>query len=218
MTFMTLCANLGRPLAEHPECGSALNRATSSEALDLMRRLLALATPDCLDWNSIDLHEAMSARDDLVFCPAVYCYATYAEADRVTPLRFHDLPGPRGIAGSTVGGTGLGISAHCQSPEAALAYARFVAMRSTQSEFARHHGQPARVECWDDPSVDALFAGAFRNTRRTMDAGWVRPRHRGYLGFQAAASEWIEVHLRGEMSENALFDALRRRYDQTAAA
>ena len=47
------------------------------------------------------------ARDDLVSCPAVCCYATYAERDQRKPLRFHDLPGPRGHGGSTIGGTGL---------------------------------------------------------------------------------------------------------------
>lgn len=217
MTVFTLCANLGSPFADRPSDAEPVDRATFAEALDLVRRLLALAPAACLDWNSIALHEAMAERDDLVFCPAVYCYATYAEADRARPLRFHDLPGPTGPRGSTLGGTGLGISAGCPHPEAALAYARYLAQEATQRAFARHHGQPAHAGCWEDAEIDARFGGTFAATRRTIEAAWVRPRFHGYLAFQAEGGELIEAHLRGATSEAALFDALCRAWRSSAA-
>ncbi|CAN5497069.1 extracellular solute-binding protein [soil metagenome] len=209
MTFFTLCANLGHPCSTERSL-PLVHTDTAREALSLMRELLSYCAPQSLDWNSIALHDVMVSRDDLVFCPAVYCYATYAEADQRRRLRFHDFPGPRGAAGSTIGGTGLGISAHCRHPEAALAYGRFVVEAGTQFAFAHNHGQPARAEVWDDIGINARFGGCYRDTRRTIDACWIRPRYKGYLDFQAKAGPLIEEHLRGGMSEGGLLDEIGR--------
>ena len=160
----------------------------------------------------------MAARDDLAFCPAVYCYATYAESDHAHPLRFHDFPGPNGVRGSTIGGTGLGISAHCGQPEAALDYVRFCAKPRTQRLFAQNHGQPARREVWEDPKIDASFGGCYAATLRTMEQCWTRPRFKGYLGFQAKGGDLIEQHLRGAMSEMELLDALQRAFEAAGQA
>lgn len=208
MTFFSLCANLGRPCATSPE-RPFVDDATAHEALGSMRALLDLGPPEVLDWNSIELHDAMVARDDLVFCPAVYCYATYAEADQRRPLRFHDFPGPRGPGGSTIGGTGLGISAHGARPDAALLYAQFAASAAAQRAFALHHGQPARQEAWSDPVIDARFGGCYGATLHTMEQCWIRPRFAGYLGFQAQAGDLIERHLRGDIAAEPLLDRLR---------
>ncbi len=209
MTFFTLMANLGAPCATKRN-EKFLDRHAAREALAHLRDLLSLCPPDVLDWNSIRLHDEMVARDDLVYCPAVYCYATYAEADQRRPLRFHDLPGPNGASGSTIGGTGLGISASSQHPEAALAYVRFAAEASTQRAFAAHHGQPARRDMWQDAEINARFGGCYRDTLKTIDGSWIRPRYNGYLAFQERAGELVEAHLRGLISEDALLDELLR--------
>ena len=211
MTFFTLCANLGKPCAT--QAGEDLaDRATAQAALGAMRELLEFCPPESLDWNSIELHDVMAARDDLVFCPAVYCYATYAEADHAHPLRFHDFPGPNGPRGSTIGGTGLGISAHCIHPEAALAYARFVAQATTQSAFAEHHGQPARRDTWTDAAINARFGDCYSDTLKTIEGCWIRPRFSGYLTFQAIGGKLIEQHLRRQLSETDLLDQLQRAF------
>lgn len=209
MTFFTLCANLGRPCATQPS-RPLVDRATAAVALDAMRRLLAYCPAEALDWNSIALHDAMAESGQLVYCPAVYCYATYAEADRARPLRFADLPGVVGASpgGSTIGGTGIGVSARVAEPEAALDYVRFLMERETQSLFARHHGQPARLDCWRDPDLDARFAGAFSATLATMEQAWIRPRYPGYLAFQAEGGRLVEAHLRGNITEGRLLDEL----------
>ena len=216
MTFFTLCANLGKPCATSPREPFA-DEVTARAALGHLGELLALCPIDAFDWNSIALHDVMVARDDLVFCPAVYCYATYAEADQRRPLRFHDFPGPRGLRSSTIGGTGLGISAYCANPEAALTYARFVATAATQYAFALHHGQPARLDCWKDAEINARFGNCYRDTLRTMERCWIRPRFAGYLGFQAKAGDLIEHHLRRELSERDLLDRLQKLFESSAA-
>ncbi len=212
MTFFTLCANLGSPCSTDPEQPLA-DRDTARQVLDHIRALLAYCPKEALDWNSIELHDVMVARDDLVTCPAVYCYATYAESDQRKPLRFHDLPGPNGPGGSTIGGTGLGLSAYRGNDEAAQAYARFAASPEVQRLFAEHHGQPARRETWTDPTIDARFGRCYAETLKTMEACWIRPRFPGYLGFQAKGGDLIEQHLRGQIDEATLLDLLQRTFE-----
>jgi multiple sugar transport system substrate-binding protein len=209
MTVFYLCANLGSPCATN-RSDNFLDRTAAGEALAAMRALLRYCPANVLDWSSIDLHEEMLRAEDLAYCPVVYCYATYAEADHEHPLRFHDLPGlgHASPAGSAIGGTGLGVSASCRFPEAALAYARFLLDSETQRTFAAHHGQPARIEAWDDPMIDRRFGGAFSATRRSIETAWIRPRYAGYLKVQALGGELVEAHLRGALDERALFDRL----------
>jgi multiple sugar transport system substrate-binding protein len=219
MTFLTLAASLGRPCGETP-AEPFVDRTTAREVLSLMRSLAKFCIPDVFGWNSIALHDAMTAAEDIAYCPAVYCYAAYAEADRLHPLRFADLPGaadpsPRG---STIGGTGLAISARCERPDAALAYASFAARADTQLTFALHHGQPARVEAWCDQAIDQRFGGTYSATRATMEAAWVRPRYRGYLEFQKHGGDLVEQHLRGNLAESALMDELQRAFSTSGEA
>lgn len=209
MTFFLLCANQGRPCATDPAL-PLVDRDVAAASLAAMRRLVAQCPPEALGWSSIALHDAMVARDDLVYCPAVYCYAAYAEADMRRPLRFADLPGldaptPRG---SAIGGAGVGVSARTAHPEAALAYVGFLMRADTQHAFADHHGQPAHVAAWDDPAIDGRFGGCFSATRATMEQCWIRPRYAGYLAFQKQGGDLVEAHLRGAIGETALLDRL----------
>jgi multiple sugar transport system substrate-binding protein len=210
MTFFTFCANLGHPCSQDREA-PLVDRQTGLAALAALRELLSFCPPEALDWNSIALHEAMVERDDLVYCPAVYCYATYAEADIRKPLRFSNLPGLRGpnCTGSTIGGTGIGLSISCAEPAAALAYIRYLGSPATQKAFAVNHGQPAHLDAWEDPAIDARFGGCFGATRATMEAAWIRPRYAGYLKFQAKGGDLVEQHLRGEFSADELLDRLQ---------
>ena len=210
MTFFTFCAALGRPCGE----GAAAPFAepdTAAESLAAIRRLLALCPAEALDWNSIALHEAMVMRDDLVYCPAVYCYLTYAEGDLRQPLRFADLPAmQRGGAplGSTIGGAGIALSAQSRVAEIAMNVLLFLTEAESQRLFTRHHGQPARVQAWDEPEADTRFGGAFSAVRKTMELSWIRPRWRGYVALQAEGGRILETHLRGEISEKDAIDLL----------
>jgi multiple sugar transport system substrate-binding protein len=219
MTFFTLMAGLGQPCATSPD-QPLCDAAAASEALSLMRALLAFCPPQAVDWNSIKLHEMMVAEDLFAYCPAVYCYATYAEADQRRPLRFADLPGATGPSpkGSTIGGTGLAISAHCSEPDAARAYARFAASVDAQLGFARHHGQPARIEAFGDAVIDQTFGGCFSATRASLEGSWIRPRYAGYLRFQEQGGQLIESHLRGDLGEAALLEKLRNAFAASGAS
>src|SRR5687768_8097665 len=172
-----------------------------------MEELLAYCPAETLDWDSIALHEMMTADDRLVFCPAVYFYATYAETDQARPLRFHALSGLRGSAGSTLGGTGLGIS-QLRGRGGGPRLCRLRAAPETQIAFADHHGQPARIEAWTSSAADARFGGAFSATCATMEATWIRPRYPGYPWFQSKAGDQVELYLRRELPRRDLLQNL----------
>lgn len=145
---------------------------------------------------------------EMTWCTARY--ATYAEPDMRRPLRFADIPGRQehGPRGSTLGGTGIGISSRCRIPDAALAYVRFLAELATQNAFAYHHGQPALKDAWEDDAINQRFSGCFRATRATIDRAWIRPRYRAYLKFQAAGGTLIERFLRERTRAESLLDQL----------
>src|SRR5262245_36356681 len=63
MTFFSLAANLGKPCATDP-AQPLIERDTARDVLQRMRALLALCPRESLDWNSIELHDVMVARDD----------------------------------------------------------------------------------------------------------------------------------------------------------
>lgn len=219
MTFFTYMANLGAPCASEPE-QEFCDQAAAREVLKALRALVKLVPQEAFAWSSIALHDQMVARDDLVYCPAVYLFATYAEADMRMPLRFHDLPGLASASpdGSIIGGTGLGISSACKEPEAALAYARYLMEAETQKRFAALHGQPARVEAWEDAGIDERFGGCFSSTRRTMDGCQFRPRYNGYIAFQEKGGKLVEHHLRGDIAEPKLMDGLRKLHETAGQA
>ena len=210
MSFLTLAANLGDPCA--PEKARPLvRRDTAATVLVMLRELAAACPPEALDWNSIALQDAMCARDDLAYCPFVYGFATYAEADRVPQLAYADIldAGGRGPVGSTTGGAGLGVSAKTLEADAAEAFAAFMAEGATQCGIiARCHGQPAHRDAWCNPEIDARFGGFFAATRRTIEASAIRPRYAGYMTLQAAAGPLIEGHLRGEIEEATVLAGL----------
>lgn len=218
MTFFTLMAELGIPCAQTP-AEPFCDRPTAREALALLRGLLKFCPPQVFDWNSIQLHEMLVRNDHLAYCPAVYCYATYAESDMPRPLRFDNLPGTFGPSprGSTIGGTGLAVSAESREPEVALAYAAYAASLATQRKFAQHHGQPARAEIWHDAQIDEIFGGCFSNTRTTLENSWIRPRYAGYLEFQKQGGILVEHHLRGEFGEVDLLAKLEGAFLNSAA-
>lgn len=207
-----LMANRGRPWSTDPDAPFAIDRDGLRAALGNVLDLLAFAPPEALAWNSIDLHEAMVARDDIAYAPCVYGYATYGEADMRRRLSFADFPGPSSPhpAGTAIGGTALGVSAFTREPEAALAFVRLMLSPEAQVEIIpAHHGQPALVAAWDDPAVDARFNGYFRDVRATVDQAWVRPRLRSYIRFQHDAGRVVERLARCEIGmEDAISDVL----------
>lgn len=213
LALAALAANLGSPLPTDGLADRPFDPAILRDALVLLRALWPLCHPDGLACNAIDLHEAMSARDDIVYAPIAYAYLTYAEADRARPLRFADFPGPHAphCAGSILGGTGLGITRGCRDVPMAERFVRLLADGQDQIDLvAAHHGQPGRREAWNDAASDARMGGAFSATRASMEAASMRPRFPGYIAFQHRCGDLVAAHLAGTLDQAALVRGLEQ--------
>jgi len=211
LTIGALMANMGRPWSDDPHKPVTFDRDVLRAAMMHVRQLLAYCPRETLAWNSIAVHEAMVQRDDLVYCPCVYGYATYGEADMHRPLSFANFAGLNAPfhAGSVLGGTALGISRHTRYPEQALAFVRFMLQAQVQDGIIpRHHGQPASVQAWDNPQHNTQFNGFFRAVRASMQTAWIRPRLPGYTVFQRDAGHTLARHFRAEISETQAVDSL----------
>ena len=57
--------------------------------------------------------------------------------------------------------------------------------------YTEMHGQPGNVRAWLSPAMNLLTQGFFRNTLRTIERSWVRPRVVGWPDFQFEVSQVI---------------------------
>jgi multiple sugar transport system substrate-binding protein len=221
MCYFSLAAHLGMP------CSTDATPLTTEKAADaVLPRLQALhdrIDPMCLEADPIAVYEEMARAGSRVACvPLIYGYANYAaDGFRQTRIAFADIPviDGRPPSGTTLGGTGLAVSAFSAHPQAAIDFAFHVASGPVQAGiYARSGGQPGHADAWDSEAVNAPVHGFYRLTRRTLDGAWVRPRHDGYMPFQDAASQLINDCLKNRRGSahlasglNALFEKSRKR-------
>lgn len=215
VALAALCANLGKTWPNGARRDFHPDPAALAEGVDALREVLAFAPAECLDWNSIALHEAMAARDDLAYCPIVYGFALYGAA--APALAFGPLPGimPPHDRGGVIGGAAVGLSATCRDPEEALRYLAFLTEAGTQRDiFAAHGGQPARIEAWTDEAIDRRFAGYFSGVGPTLGKAVLRPRFVGYQQFEKRAGDRMEAMLRSAAPTAAIVAMIEAEADR----
>lgn len=198
LTIAALMANMGSPWETEQDRAFSMDESAFIEAFKMVKALLAHCPDEVLAWNAIDLHEAMAAGDGIAYCPCVYGYGTYGEVDIPKRLSFADFAGAVEPyhAGSVLGGTGLAVARASRSKDAAIAFVAFAASDEGQALMASKHGQPGLAAVWHDRDIDRRFNGFFSGARRSVEAAWLRPRYRGYIGFQAEAGELVAQALR----------------------
>ncbi len=214
MNFFMLCSTLGEDVCRTrerlvaPEIGAG--------ALQRLRELTRLADRSIFSWNPIQVYHAMTESDSFVYCPFAYGYSNYARRGYARrPLQFDDLVtlGGRRLR-STLGGTGLAISAHCSHPRLAARYAQYVASGEIQRTlYVDAGGQPGHRSAWLDEHANSLTADYFRRTLPALDRAFLRPRYDGYVHFQDRAGAAVRDYLVGGGSEKAALarlDALYR--------
>jgi multiple sugar transport system substrate-binding protein len=181
------------------------------EAVELMSRLLARVPTRALELNPIALLNEMASHDEIALCPLVYGYVNYAVAGpRRHALRF--VNAPRGSAGgrpgSTLGGTGIAISARCLAADSLLEHLRWLMSPAIQNEFIpANSGQPSRRSAWLQPGLSGRWGGFYGSTLETLERAFVRPRYPGYVAFQASASAYLRAALaEGRSAERVVHD------------
>jgi len=193
--FMLANALGGEPFSRPEE---ALPEAEGMDALELLRELVQLSAPGCLERNPIRTWQWLADSESVAYCPFGYGYSNYSRPGyAANPLRAGGLVSLGGrTLRSTLGGAGLAISRSCRHPEQALAYAEFVASPLIQRTlYVQAGGQPGHRGAWMDPSANAASANFFANTLPTLDCAWVRPRFPGFIAFQDAASKLVHDYL-----------------------
>jgi multiple sugar transport system substrate-binding protein len=218
LTFLSIATAHGERPGE-----AAAERLVSyqvgEQALDVMASLFARMPVDTGDLNPIALLEDMARRDRLALCPLVYGYVTYAaprEPGRHA-IGFHEAP--RGAAagrrGSTLGGTGIGVSRRCKVTPELLAHLEWLLSAEGQTDFIpRHDGQPSRRQAWHDAAVNARSSNFYANTIETMETAYVRPRFAGYIAFQSEASDILRRGLAERTPHRTMLQAIIRAYDR----
>jgi multiple sugar transport system substrate-binding protein len=215
MTFYTMCANAG--FACNTEQGDLIEPSIGVEAIEQIRRVTSLIEPSNFAMDPIAASEAMARSDALVsVMPLGYGYVSYArEGFRPARLTFADIPLPD-HRGSALGGTGIAVSAFSQHRDEAKAYAKFVASAEVQRGlYPQSGGQPGHVAGWEDDAVNAATGGFYRDTRATLEASYVRPRHRGYMRFQDTAAKRINAGLLSSEAAATIVDDLNAMFRES---
>lgn len=201
MNFFMLHATLGGEIKM--ESLNPFDEPISISALTSLKKLTDLCPPEVLSMNPIAVYEAMSTSDDFVYCPFAYGYSTYSmpgyakKALKATPLV--SFEGKR--LSSTLGGTGIAISAKTKHPEIAAQFVQFTCSPEVQSTIYVHAGgQPGHRAAWVSKHTNSLTDDFFSTTLPDLDESYLRPRFSGYTHFQDAAGAPVHQFLLGDIS------------------
>ena len=212
MHLYMLCGALGEdPFAE---AGHFVREEIGVDALLMLRELVQLCDPLCLERNPIRTWEMLASGNMVAYCPFAYGYSNYwrqgyadhflkagglIALDDGRPLR------------STLGGTGLAISSRCPEKSLAATYAQFVASGECQRTlYFDSGGQPGHRQAWESAEVNRRSNRFFADTLATLDDAYLRPRYEGYLGFQEHAGLVVHEYLKNGGHETAMIRELER--------
>jgi multiple sugar transport system substrate-binding protein len=209
MNWYTLCLNEGAE--PFTETHRIVTPDAGIPALLALKELADACGPECLGRNPIAAYELLSTTDDYGYSPFAYGYSNYSRASYTRKtLRFGGLVSRKDkTLRSTLGGAGLAISATCKQPQLALDYARFVASGEVQTGlYAAMGGQPGHRAAWLNEENNRITENFFRNTLRTLDEAYLRPRYPGYITFQEQAPDVVARFLEGKIDAQAAWEGL----------
>ncbi len=215
MSFFTLTANMGQPCSDQK--GPLVDAAAGIRAIEMLAEVAQYLEPSNFAMDPIAASEAM-ARDDakVALMPLGYGYVSYSVPGfRANRLTFANIPLPES-RGSALGGTGIAVSAFSANRQAAIDYAYWVASADVQRGlYATSGGQPGHATAWEDDAVNAAAGDFYRDTRKTLEAAYVRPRHNGYMAFQDAASKRLNAGLINREPAAAIFADIDRMFGES---
>lgn len=187
-TFATLMAQKGHPLEG---TSRFIDQEMAFEVLEFMVELASLVPDFCATSNPIDIAEVLSGTDDYAYGICMYGYSNYSrEGFRKHVLVYDDLPSFDGRAtGSQLGGAGVAVSSKSKNPKAAAEAAMLLSLPDIQATtYGLGGGQPGNLIAWKDQLLNEVSNNFFRNTLRTLENAWVRPRVLGWPDVQYQSS------------------------------
>ncbi|WP_316814996.1 ABC transporter substrate-binding protein [Pedobacter nyackensis] len=214
MNFYTFCCSLGEDPCQQED--QIISRDTGVKALQMYRELASKIHPDNFKRNPIQVYEAMTLGDDIVYCPFAYGYSNYSRAGYAGQLlHFHDMISLNGQDNlrSTLGGTGLAVSSSSAHIEMAVKYAEFVASATCQQTvFFENGGQPGHLSAWKDNEVNRRSNDFFTNTLPALQRAFLRPRYHGHMFFQDHAGDTVRDYLMNGGDELQVLEKMNKLY------
>lgn len=214
MNFYTLCCSLGEDPCQHDD--KVVSQETGVKVLKMYRELASRMDPENFNRNPIQVYEAMTKTDEIAYCPFAYGYSNYSRngyARKV--LHFHDMISLDGKTNlrSTLGGTGLAISARCEEVDVAAKYVEFVGSPVCQSTlFFESGGQPGYLGAWKNDEVNRQSQNYFSNTLPALQRAFLRPRYHGSMYFQDHAGDVVRGYLMNGGEETEVLSAINALY------
>lgn len=215
MDFYAMCATSGGSLFDESDPEHVVDSAHGEAVLEDMRRLATSCPGDIFSYNTIDLHEALATSDTAAYCPFVYGYVNYSrrgyaqhvlKAADVIDYRSHMLQG-------VLGGTGLAISSQSRHIDKAVAFAQYALSPEIQSTlYCDCGGQPGHRAAWLDEECNRTTLDFYKDTLKTLDNAYLRPRYSGYLTFQDNAGPIIRDYVRSGGDASATLKKLNALY------
>ncbi|MBT2159702.1 extracellular solute-binding protein [Zobellia barbeyronii] len=213
MSFYMVCCTLGEDVSLSQEY--FISEEIGIKALKMLRDLGQYIADECYDMNPIKVYEAMTLGDTYAYSPFAYGYTNYSRKGYARKLlKFHDMTS---IGGqkliSTLGGTGLAISASSENTEMALKYAEYVAAPETQAGlFFDNGGQPGHRSVWTNKETNAVCMDFFKDTLPALDRAFLRPRYHGHMFFQDNAGAPIHEYMKNGGDAKEVLDTLNTLY------
>lgn len=217
MNFYMFCVAVGEePFRTEAEVVSTKKGVL---ALQLMKQLWGLLDKEVFDWNPIKVAEVMTTTDKYWYCPFAYCYSNYSrDGYAAKTITYADIIrfGSHGRMNSSLGGTGLSISASTRHIDACVDFAKWIVSPQIQQTFyLEHGGQPGHRSAWTAEKANLLTNNYFHNLLPTLDRAYVRPRYHGYLHFQDKAGDVVRSYLMQGDSEEAALEAINKIYKES---
>jgi multiple sugar transport system substrate-binding protein len=219
MNFYMFCIAHGeKPFQQQHE---VVDNTTGMQTLRSMHQLYSLVDPQMFQYNPIQVAELMTCTNEHWYCPFAYCYSNYTRYGyAASELTYTDLVqfGNNGRLQSTIGGTGIAVSALSAHKQEAVRFAAWVSSGMVQSTlYVQHGGQPGHGSAWADATANQLTNGFFTAVLPAMERGYVRPRYNGYLHFQDHAGLPLQQYLLGTINEEQALTAMNTMYKQSLA-
>lgn len=216
MNFYSFCiVNGNQPFAAEDEI---IDTATGIKAINMMKELYSVVDKKMFELNPIGVAELMSSSNDYWYCPFAYCYSNYSRQGYAKYLlHYADVVTVNGQQlQTTIGGTGLAVSAFSEHKETAVDFAQMVVSAECQrTMYVQHGGQPGHRAAWLDEAADQLTGNFFTAVLPVMDKGYMRPRYNGYLHFQDHAGQPLQYCLKHDGDPVTTLQKMNTVYQQS---
>lgn len=207
-SLFSVCANIdGSDRFFDADTGFEVD--VTSEAIHLLKRLLAVSHPSSPTMNPAQMYEHMCRERDLLYVPLSFGYVNYTRKDTNRPqLAAADVPSFTGEPrGAVLGGVGIAVSAFSRYPQEAVRFAMYVSSMEIQTSlYFLCDGQPAYLDAWKDPWINVRAGNFFLSTLKTMELAYVRPRTTSFNRFQEEAGKLLHGEIQREQPRDIVRD------------